>query len=164
MTVVDLCCGDGYFTAAIAKLVGGKVYALDIDADMLEQARTEVARRDASVAQWICADARDIEKLVPHEIDYVLLANTLHGVPDKIGLARAVGRVIKPGGGFAVLNWHRLPREQTRVLGKPRGPMTDLRMAPEQVRAAVEPVGFKLAELVELPPFHYGAVFQRRAN
>jgi FtsJ-like methyltransferase len=30
MMVVDLCCGDGHFTAALAELVNGKVYALDI--------------------------------------------------------------------------------------------------------------------------------------
>jgi predicted RNA methylase len=46
MTVVDLCCGDGHFTAPLAELVNGKVYALDIDPGMLNQARLEVARRE----------------------------------------------------------------------------------------------------------------------
>ena len=31
MTVADLCCGNGYFTAPLAELVNGNVYALDID-------------------------------------------------------------------------------------------------------------------------------------
>ena len=31
MTVVDLCCGDGYFTAPLARIVDGKVYGVDID-------------------------------------------------------------------------------------------------------------------------------------
>jgi len=48
------------------------------------------------------------------------------------------------------------------VLGEPRGPATKLRMAPEQVRSAVEPAGFHLDRVVELPPYHYGAVFRRR--
>ncbi|WP_315975695.1 class I SAM-dependent methyltransferase [Phyllobacterium sp. A18/5-2] len=30
ISVLDLCCGDGYFTAPLAKLVGGNVYALDL--------------------------------------------------------------------------------------------------------------------------------------
>ena len=38
MTVLDLCCGDGYFTAPLAKLVLGKVIALDIDCRMLVHA------------------------------------------------------------------------------------------------------------------------------
>jgi len=40
MTVVDLCCGDGYFTAAIALRIGsGRVIGFDLDPVMLEQAR-----------------------------------------------------------------------------------------------------------------------------
>lgn len=50
MAVVDLCCGYGYFTAPLATLVKGRVYALDIDADMLEQARSEVERAGATVS------------------------------------------------------------------------------------------------------------------
>lgn len=163
MTVVDLCCGNGYFTAPLAELVSGKVYALDIDPQMLDRARLEVARRGASVTEWICADARDIAELVPHEIDYVLIANTFHGVPDKTTFSQAVARVLKPGGRFAIVNWHPLPREQTTVLDKPRGPKTEMRMSPDKVRMVVEPAGFQLAELIELPPYHYGAVFRKSA-
>lgn len=161
MTVVDLCCGDGYFTAPVAELVNGNVYALDIDPEMLSQARSEVARRGASATEWFCADARDIAELIPHEIDYVLIANTFHGVPDKTALAEGVAQVLRPGGRFAIVNWHPLPREQTTVLDKPRGPKSEMRMSTEQVRAVVEPAGFQLADLVELPPYHYGAIFRK---
>lgn len=161
MTVIDLCCGDGYFTAPLAMIVSGRVYALDIDPQMLEQARVEVERQGASVAEWIRADARDIVTLIPELVDYVLIANTFHGVPDPTGLARAVADVLKPGGRFAVVNWHQIPRDHTMVLNQPRGPRTEMRMAPEQVRAVVEPAGFRLVRVVELPPYHYGAIFVR---
>ena len=36
-----------------------------------------------------------------------------------------------------------------------------MRMSPEQTRTVVEPAGFTLERLVELPPYHYGAVFIR---
>jgi len=161
MTVVDLCCGDGFFTAPLAKIVGGKVYAIDIDWQMLDRARAEAVRQGASVAAWICGDARDVAQLVPEPVDYVLIANTFHGVPDKTWLAHAVAKVVKPGGCFTVVNWHLLPREHTTVLDEPRGPTTVMRMSPDQVRAAVEPAGFQLSCVVELPPYHYGAVFLR---
>ena len=57
MTVLDLSCGDGYFTAPLAKMVGGKVYALDLDCQMIEVAKAEATKLSASVRQWICADA-----------------------------------------------------------------------------------------------------------
>ncbi len=93
-------------------------------------------------------------------MDYVLIANTFHGVPEKTAMARAVASVLNPGGQFAIVNWHPLPRKRTVVLNKPRGPKTQMRMSPDDVRVVVEPAGFMLERVVELPPFHYGAVFR----
>lgn len=160
MTVLDLCCGDGYFTAALAQLVHGQVYAIDLDAGLIEKAKAEVARCKTSVRTWICADARRIDELLDAPVDYVLLANTFHGVPDQPALARATRRVLKPAGLFGVVNWHRRPRERTTMLGQPRGPASEARMAPEQVSAIVEPCGFKPGRIVDLPPYHYAIVFE----
>jgi hypothetical protein len=76
-------------------------------------------------------------------------------------LAAAVKDVLQPGGLFAIVNWHSRPREETPVLGQPRGPKTELRIGPETTKADVEAGGLKLASVVELPPYHYGAVFQK---
>ena len=160
MTALDLCCGDGWFTAPLARLTGGRCYGLDLDPEMLAKARDEAARAGSQVAGWIEADARDLPALLPEKVDFVLIANTFHGVPDRSALASAAASVLKPGGLFAIVNWHARPREETVVLGEPRGPKTDMRMTPEQTRAVVEPAGFELEKLVELPPFHYGAVFR----
>ena len=97
---------------------------------------------------------------VAEPVDYVLMANTFHGVPDQTGLARALHSLLRPQGLFAVANWYPSLREDTPVLGEPRGPRADMRMSPQAVAAVVEPAGFKLAQIVELPPYHYGAVFE----
>lgn len=162
MTVLDLCCGDGWFTAPLARLTGGKVFALDLDPGMLAAARAEVEKAGATVLDWLEGDARDAGRLLPHRVDYVLIANTFHGVPDQTGLANAAAACLQPRGRFAVVNWHVRPREETPVLGQPRGPKTEMRMTPDQTRVVVEPAGFVLAETVELPPYHYGAVFRRQ--
>jgi SAM-dependent methyltransferase len=158
--VVDLCCGDGYFTAPLAQIVEGNVYGVDIDPAMLEQTGAELERAGTTALDLICADARDLPELLPSKVDYVLIANTFHGVPDKTAMARAVAAVLNPAGRFAVVNWHPLPRERTVVLNKPRGPKTEMRMSPEDVRSVVEPAGFTQERVVDLPPFHYGAVFR----
>jgi hypothetical protein len=87
------------------------------------------------------------------------MANAFHGVPKKSRLARAVRDTLKPGGRFAIVNWHHRPREETTVLGEPRGPQTELRMSPRQTIDAVEPGGLKCIQQVDVPPYHYALVF-----
>lgn len=164
MTVVDLCSGDGWFTLQIAKLAK-RVIAIDIDAKLIEVARLRLAESGPVSGpvncDFIAGDAYALTELVKEKADFVFLANAFHGVPDKPRLARAVAAVLKPGGRFAILNWHKRPREETVVLGEPRGPRTDLRLSPQETIAAVESAGLKLQKLVEVPPYHYAAVFGR---
>lgn len=162
MRVLDLCCGDGHFTEALARRVGpdGQVFALDLHPTLLSKAQQRLEKAGLSHrVTWIHADACAMAQELPHDVDFVLIANTFHGVPDKAALAREARQALCPGGLFAIVNWHRLNREDTEVLGVPRGPKTELRMSPQSVRVLVEPEGFRLRGVVELKPYHYGAVF-----
>ena len=160
MNVIDLCCGDGWFTLQISKLAA-RVVAIDIDRQLLDVARLRLAENAAKNCEFVEGDAYELAKLVSHPVDFVFLANAFHGVPDKPRLARAVRATLVPGGRFAVVNWHRRPREETMILGEPRGPKTELRISPEQAIAAIELDDLKFLQLVEVPPYHYGAVFER---
>ncbi len=163
MRVIDLCCGDGYFTAAIARRIApGQVVGVDLDPDMLAQA--QAACREAGNCTWVVGDARNLRRLVGERVDYVLVANTFHGVPDQTALAREVAAVLKPGGRFGIVNWHPLPREQTTVSGQARGPRTEMRMSPERVRAVVVPAGLELERVIEIPPYHYAVLFTASAT
>jgi SAM-dependent methyltransferase len=160
MEVIDLCCGDGWFTLPIAE-VARHVVAIDIDADLLEAARHRLAESDATNCDFVAGDAYELARLVPRPADFIFMANAFHGVPDRPRLARAVRAALSPGGRFAIVNWHQRPRETTIVKGEPRGPRTELRLSPEQTITAAEAGGLRLVELVEVPPYHYGAVFEQ---
>lgn len=155
---VDLCCGDGLFTVPLAR-IAKRVYAIDIDPVMLDRARAHVARADN--CEFVAADAMAVDEVVPEPVDYVFLANTFHGVPDQLGLARAVAALLKPKSLFGIINWCRRPREETLVLGQPRGPNTEMRMEAHDVAPIVQPAGLFLNRTVELPPYHYGVVFHK---
>ena len=159
MDVIDLCSGDGWFTLQIAKVVR-QVTAIDIDPNLLEVAKHRLMESGMNNCKFTSGDAYEIAKLAG-PADFVFMANAFHGVPDRARLATAVGAALKPDGQFAIVNWHRRPREETPILGEPRGPKTELRMAPEETIKSVEAGGLKLAKLVEIPPYHYGVVFQR---
>jgi ubiquinone/menaquinone biosynthesis C-methylase UbiE len=159
MDVVDLCCGDGWFTFPLAKLVRS-VVAIDIDGALLEAAKVRIAERGgASNCKFVEADAYDIGRAVQGPVDHVFLANAFHGVPDKPRLASAVRGVLKPGSALSVVSWYARRREETPVLGQPRGPATELRMTPEQTIAEVLPSGLRHVRTVDVSPYHYGAVF-----
>ena len=157
MTVVDLCSGDGWFTLQIAKLAR-RVIAIDIDDNLLELARHRLQESGVDNCDFIAGDAYEVAGLVPAPVDLVFMANAFHGVPEPLRLARAVGATLAPAGRFAIVNWHQRPREQTVVLSEPRGPKTELRLSPQQTIDAVAGSGLKLVEVVEIPPYHYGAV------
>lgn len=158
--VVDLCCGDGLFTIALARMVR-HVAGIDLDPAMLALARDRASEEHLTNCTFTVGDAYDLARLLPRHVDWVLIANTFHGVPDKTRLAGAVAAVLKPGGRMVVINWHRRPREETVVLGQPRGPNTELRMTPEEVTAAVASAGLRPLLVIDLPPYHYASVFER---
>ena len=162
LEAIDLCSGDGWFTLHIAK-VARHVIAIDIDCDLLELARQRLKSSGLANCDFIAANAYEIGNLGLRPAHFVFLANTFHGVPDPTRLARAVYDAVKPLGRFVIVNWRPLPREETIVLGKARGPRTELRMSPDQTIAVVEPAGLRLRHIVELAPYHYGAVFERPA-
>ncbi len=161
MEVVDLCCGDGHFTKPMCQLVyPGSIWALDMDADLLAQAGQSC--EDNPNFHAILGDARELPKQIKQPVDFVFIANTFHGVPDKSALSEAVHESLKADGRFAVINWYHLPRETTRVLEQPRGPDTGLRMEPEEVKVYVEPAGFELEEVIDVGPYHYAAIFIKK--
>lgn len=159
---IDLCCGTGHFTKPMAKIAGsGWVAAVELDPGILEKAKSYCG--GFNNIRWLQGDARLLPDMLGELADAVVIGNTFHGVPDKTALSAAVYKTLKPDGRFIIINWYPLPKEQTVILGQPRGPLFQLRMAPEAVRAAVEPAGFGLGEIVEMPPYHYGAIFIKKA-
>ncbi len=160
-SAIDLCCGNGHFTVPMTMLLNGNVTAVDLNADLLAQAKKRVATVNAPDCNWILGDAMELAAITPEQVDTVLIANTFHGVPNQTELSAEVAKVLKPGGRFIVINWHALPRDKTPVLDEPRGPNTEMRMSPDEVRTVVEPTGLIFGKIVELPPYHYGIIFEK---
>jgi SAM-dependent methyltransferase len=150
MEVIDLCSGDGWFTLQIGK-TARHVTAIDIDPRLLEVARHRLIESGVTNCDFVVGDAYEVAKLALRPADFVFMANAFHGVPDRPRLARVVCETLTPAGRFAIVNWHQRPREETMILGEPRGPKTELRLSPRQTIEAVESSGLKLAHLIEVP-------------
>ena len=69
MTVLDLCCGDGCFTAALARQVkDGQVLGFDLDEQMLEAAASVCAGLENCT--FLQGDAVALHRLLPEPVDY----------------------------------------------------------------------------------------------
>jgi len=106
MRVLDLGCGSGAFTPFVARAVGekGKVYALDIQADMLKQLERKLAKHENK-------DIRNIKVIegnayeLPFDdgsLDLVYMVTVLQEIPDRNRALHEVKRVLKAGGILAV--------------------------------------------------------------
>jgi ubiquinone/menaquinone biosynthesis C-methylase UbiE len=106
MHVLDLGCGSGAFTPFIARTVGekGKVYALDIQADMLKQLENKLSRpenRDIKNIKLIEGNAYEMP-FDDSSLDLVNMVTVLQEIPDRNKALHEVKRVLKPGGILAV--------------------------------------------------------------
>jgi len=106
MQVLDLGCGSGAFTPFIARTVGdkGKVYALDIQADMLKQLENKLSRpenKDIKNIKLIEGNAYELP-FDNGSIDLVNMVTVLQEIPDRNKAVLEIKRVLKPGGILAV--------------------------------------------------------------
>ncbi len=98
-TVLDAGCGSGRLTAELLELLPeGRVIAVDRSANMLGEARANLARFGDRVS-FVQAD---IGTLTPEQVggpvDLVFSTATFHWILDHHGLFQALFRVLKPGG------------------------------------------------------------------
>ena len=155
--VVDFGCGYGTFTIPAARLVRGTVHALDIEADMVEATRCKAEEAGLTNVRVERRDfLADGTGLSDNSVDYVTLFNILHCEQPEV-LLREAWRILSPCGRLGIMHWNHDPTT-------PRGPSMDIRPRPEQCREWAERVGFQLAmpEKIDLPPYHYGWVLEKR--
>jgi arsenite methyltransferase len=105
-TVADLGSGSGYFTARLARATGGdgKVYAVDVDAEMNEFLAERLRKEGVANVEIITAEADDA-KLPPGAIDLLFTSNTYHHLPDPAVYFRHLKKALAPGGRVAILEY-----------------------------------------------------------
>ena len=133
--VADIGCGPGYFTIPLAKaLVEGKLYALDIDNEMLDACRERVAQARMGNVEILKCEEFD-SSLEAGSLDGIFLAFVIQQSQDKPRFLKAVRQLLRPRGWGAILEWYRKETET--------GPPLERRVDPEQMEELVKSAGFR---------------------
>lgn len=130
----DLGAGEGAFTHALADLVGRDAHIIAVDKD---------AGALRSIDGWIETRVADFTKpLDLHDLDGIVMANSLHFVRDKARVLESVHRMLRPGGRLILVEY-----------GTDRGnPWVPYPFTYEQWEDMAAGAGFKSTRLLKTVP------------
>jgi ubiquinone/menaquinone biosynthesis C-methylase UbiE len=157
MNVADFGAGSGFYALAAARAVGdrGKVFAIDIQKELLDRLKNEARRNKLLNIDVVWGD---IEKprgsgLRDSSVDSVLVTNVLFQVKDKTAVAKEALRVLKLRGSLLVVDW----RDSFGSLG-PRG--EDV-ITVDQAQEIFILAGFSFEKRISAGEHHYGIIFKK---
>jgi ubiquinone/menaquinone biosynthesis C-methylase UbiE len=153
-TVADIGAGVGYFTWRLATRVGpeGKVYAVDIQQAMLDRLRDNMAGRKLANYEAVLG-AEDDPRLPAGRIDLALLVDVYHEFSQPQKMLRKICASLTPGGRMVLLEYR---KEDLQVPILPAH-----KMSVAEVKAEIEPEGFKLEKTLENLPRQHILIFRK---
>jgi len=155
MVVADVGAGSGFMSFKMAKLVGppGKVYANDIQPEMLEILRSRAQRNKITNVETVLGTDRD-PKLPAATLDLILLVDVYHEFSQPQAMLDRMREALKPNGRLVLLEYR---KEDPTVPIRP-----EHKMSVAEVRAEVEPEGFQFDQVIEVLPRQHILIFRPR--
>jgi SAM-dependent methyltransferase len=146
--ICDLGCGNGFYTLELARRVGpdGIVYAVDIQPEMLRMLARRAAEADLANIRPILGTVVD-PRLPKGEVDLVLCIDVYHEFSHPELMLARIRESLSPEGRLALAEFR---GEDPAVPIKPLHKMTKA-----QVRAELEPAGFRLAREFDRLPWQH---------
>ena len=155
--VADLGAGTGACVLAAARAVGsqGKVYALEVQRELLSRIKDEALKNHLGNVEVIWADIEKVggTKLRNYAVDAAIVSNVLFQIEDRENFIKEIKRILKPGGRVLIVDW-------SDSFGG-LGPQSSAVIPPEKARALFESAGFKFEQVIDAGAHHYGIIMTR---
>lgn len=155
--VADIGAGVGFMSWRLAERVGptGKVYANDIQPQMLDQLQKNMQQRRLNNVIPVLGELDD-PKLPQSQMDLVLMVDVYHEFTQPQAMLRHVRESLKPDGRLVLLEYR---------AEDPKVPILPLhKMSVDQVKAELEPEGFRLAQTIESLPRQHILIFVKKPS
>lgn len=157
MHVADIGAGSGFYSLAVARAVGsrGKVYAIDVQKDLLSKLKNEAKQQGLHNLEviWGNAEKQGGTGLREGSVDAVVVTNLLFQITDKESLVKEVKRILKPKGRMLLVDW------QGSFDGM--GPQPEHVVLPDVMKELFEKQGFLFERRMGAGAQHYGFIFSK---
>jgi ubiquinone/menaquinone biosynthesis C-methylase UbiE len=155
MVVADFGSGSGAYVLAIAEALAGagKVYAVDVQKDLLRRTLNDAGKRGFSNVHILWGDLEKANgsKLADKSCDVVLISNLLFQVEDKREVMREAKRVLRQRGTLVIIDW------QESFGGM--GPIKEHVFDKEATLSLASGTGFVFHREFNAGAHHYGLIF-----
>jgi len=155
--VADIGAGSGYYALKIAKIVGdqGKVYATDIQPQMLEIIKAKMKKQSVANIDPILCTEKD-PKLPEGKIDLIFMVDVYHELAYPYEVMEKMVASLKPGGRLVFVEF-RLEDENVpiKVVHK---------MSEKQVIREMAPFPVRHVETQGHLPWQHVVIFEKAAN
>ena len=153
--LVEIGSGYGTFTIPSAKLIQGKLFAFDMEEDMIEILNHKIHNEQINN---IVLERRDIltdtTGLPENSIDYIMLFNILHH-ESPLDFINEAYRILKPKGKIGIIHWR-------SDITTPRGPDLNIRPKPEQMIKWFDKQKFHTdKQPFVIEPYHFGLIISK---
>ena len=141
MVVADIGAGSGLFSRPLAKAVAptGKVYAVDIQQDLLDHINQRAKEENIGNIQTVLGEYDD-PKLPVRDVDLAFINDVLHHIQHRAVYLKALGSYIKPGGRIAIIE---MDKNDPKT---PHRNQLELLVAREEILQWMSDAGFKLVQ------------------
>jgi ubiquinone/menaquinone biosynthesis C-methylase UbiE len=147
-TLIDIGCGEGFFTLPAARIVGprGQVYAIDSSSESMEVLKQKAT---AENLKNIHLTVNEAESSLVCEgcADWVFMGIVLHDFQDPEQVLRNAHKMLKTGGRLINLDW----KKEAMKLGPPLEKRFDIPKATSLLKKA----GFRIEKSENCGPYNY---------
>ena len=157
MIVADVGAGTGFMSLRMAKRVGpmGKVYAEDVQPEMLSRLRRNAAKAKLSNVETVLGNEAD-PKLPPNALDLILLVDVYHEFSQPQRMLRGMRQALKPDGRLVLLEYR---KEDPTIPIRP-----EHKMSVQEVKIELEAEGFRMSQVIESLPRQHILILTKPPN
>ena len=154
MAVADIGAGTGYYTWQLAKQVGpgGRVYAVDVQPEMIAMLDSQMAKRGVRNVVSVLGSETSV-KLPPASVDLAIMVDVYHELAYPSEVLDSIVAALKPGGRVVFVEYR---AEDPAVAIKPLHKMSE-----SQIRREAAAHGLKWERSIGSLPIQHAIVFRK---